>query len=115
MAVPESLLPSNNADVPSYDPILFDHLTGDLIKLAAFHPQGATGPSGVDAYSCHRLCSSFGRASISLCNSLAAVARCLCTQEIDPKELMAFAACRLILLDKKPGVRPIGIGKENYC
>ena len=34
----------------------------------------------------------------------------MCTQEIDPKELMAFVACRLIPLDKKPGVRPIGIG-----
>ena len=38
------------------------------------------------------------------------MARCLCTQEVDLKELMAFVACRLIPLDKKPGVRPIGIG-----
>ena len=110
MAVPESLLSSDNANAPSYDPILFDRLTGDLIKLAAFHTQGAAGPSGVDAYSWGRLCSSFGRASVSLCNSLAAVARRLCTQEVDPKELMAFVACRLIPLDKKPGVRPIEIG-----
>ena len=89
---------------------MFDRLTGDLIKLAAFHTQGAAGPSGVDAYSWRRLCSSFGRASVGLCNSLAAVARRMCTQEIDPKELMAFVACRLIPLDKKPGIRPIGIG-----
>ena len=78
--------------------------------MAAFHTQGAAGPSGVDAYSWRRLCSSFGRASVSLCNSLAAVARRLCTQEVDPKELMVFVACRLIPLDKKPGVQPIGIG-----
>ena len=110
MAVPESLLSSDNANAPSYDPILFDRLTGYLTKLAAFHTQGAAGPSGVDAYSWRRLCSSFGRASVNLCNSLAAVARRLCTQEVDSKELMAFVACRLITLDKKPGVRPIGIG-----
>ena len=81
-----------------------------MIKLAVFHTHVASGPSGVDAYSWRRLCSSFGCAPVSLCNSLAAVARRLCTEEVDPKELMAFVACQLIPLDKKPGVRPIGIG-----
>ena len=56
------------------------------------------------------MCSSFERASQTLCNSLAAVGRRLCTSVIDPIELMAFVACQLIPLDKKPGVRPIGIG-----
>ena len=56
------------------------------------------------------MCSSFGCVLVGLCNSLAAVARQLCVQEVDPKELMAFVACQLIPLDKKPGVRPIGIG-----
>ena len=50
-AVPESLLSSDNIDVPSFDPILFECLTGDMIKLAAFHTHVASGPSGVDAYS----------------------------------------------------------------
>ena len=93
-----------------YDPILFERLTGDLSKLAAFHTQSVAGLSGMDAYLWRRLCSSFGCASVTLCNSLAAVARCLCTQEVNVKELMAFVACRLIPLDKNPGVRPIGIG-----
>jgi len=44
-----------------------------------------------------------------LCNSLAAVDRCLCISSIDPTELMAFIACRLIPLDKKLGVCPIEI------
>ena len=92
------------------DPILFEQLTGDLIKWAALRTHGAAGPSGVDAYAWHRLCSSFGSASVALCNSLAAVARHLCIQDVDSAELMAFVACRLIPLDKKLGVRPIGVG-----
>jgi len=41
---------------------------------------------------------------------LAAVARRLCIHDVDPAELMAFVACRLVPLDKHPGVCPIGIG-----
>ena len=44
---------------------------------------------------------------MTLCNGLAAVARHL---DVDSAELMAFVACRLIPLDKKPGVRPVGVG-----
>jgi len=75
---------------------LFDGLTGDLIKVAALRTQGAAGPSGVDAYSWRRLCSSFGKASQILCNSLAAVGCRLCASVVDLAELMAFVACRLI-------------------
>ena len=110
VAVTESLLESGCVDALCYDPILFEQLTGDLIKWAALRTHGAAGPSGVDAYAWRRLCSSFGAASVALCNSLAAVARRLCVHDVDPTELMAFVACRLIPLDKKPGVRPIGIG-----
>ena len=96
---------------PSFhDPILFEQITGDLIKWAVLHTSGAAGPSQVDAYAWRRLCSSFGAASVSLCNSLATVARRLCTLEVDSHDIMAFVACRLIPLDKQPGVRPIGIG-----
>ena len=34
----------------------------------------------------------------------------MATETVDPTELMAFVACRLIPLDKQPGVQPIGIG-----
>ena len=90
--------------------ILFEQLTGDLIRWAALHTHGAAGPSGVYAYAWRRLCSSFGSASVTLCNSLAAVACHLCVDDVDSAELMAFVACQLIPLDKKPGVRPIGVG-----
>ena len=81
-----------------------------MIRQAAFHTHGAAGPSGVDAFAWQHLCSSFGNASVDLCNALASVARCLATTEIDPAILAPFVACRLIPLDKNPGVRPIGIG-----
>ena len=90
--------------------ILFEQLTGDLIKWAALHTQGAASPSGVDDYVWHRMCSPFGCASVVLCNSLAAVAWRLCVHNVDSTELMAIVACHLVTSDKKPGVCPIRIG-----
>ena len=66
---------------------------------------GAAGPSGLDAAAWKRLCTSFKSASTELCDTLAAVARRLSTCFVDPSGLSAFVACRLIALDKCPGVR----------
>ena len=85
-------------------------LYGCIIRRAAFHTHGAAGPSGVDAFAWQCLCSSFGSASVSLCNALASVARYLATSGVDPAIFAPFVACRLIPLDKNPGVRPISIG-----
>ena len=38
------------------------------------------------------------------------VAKRLCTELVDPAGIAPLLACRLIALDKNPGVRPIGIG-----
>ena len=46
--------------------------------------------------------------SKDLCNALAALTHCLCTEFVDPSSIAAFFACRLIPL-KNPGVRPIGV------
>ena len=90
--------------------MIFQCLTGDVIKRAAIQTRGAAGPSGVDAYEWRRMYTSFGDASASLCDSLSSVACCLSTVTIYSAILMAFVACRLIPLDKRPGVCPIGIG-----
>ena len=42
---------------------------------------------------------------------MAACAQCVAGTYIDPYLLVAYTACRLIPLDKHPGVRPIGIEK----
>ena len=58
------------------------------------------------------LCSkNYGSSGSNLCDSLARLCRRLCTEYVDPKSLSSLIACRLIPLDKNPGIRPIGIGE----
>ena len=90
---------------------MFDALDGVAIRCAALHTRGAADPLGDDAFCWRRLCTSFRQTSVDLCSSLALVARRLCTEMVDPRGLSAFVACRLIALDKCPGVRPIGVGE----
>lgn len=107
----EVLLPEPVTGESCHDPIIFDSITGELIKYVATRTQGAAGPSGVDAYAWRHFCCSFKSASLDLCNALAGAARRLCTCDVHPEGLSAFVACRLIPLNKNPGVRPIGIGE----
>ena len=105
---PDSV-PLLSLDVPEIHPVIFDRIDASSICSAALRTKGAAGPSGIDAHCWRRLCTSFKSASEDLCNSLVQVARRLCTSFVDPKGLSALLACRLIALDKCPGVRPIGI------
>ena len=57
-----------------------------------------------------RLCTSFKGPSRDLGEALATVARRLCSEYVDPSLIEPLLACRLIALDKNPGVRPIGVG-----
>ena len=59
------------------------------------------------------MCTSFKSASADLCDSLASTTRRICSSFVDPRGLSAFVACRLIALDKRPGVRPIGVGETS--
>ena len=106
----EVLLPPPTRDSVCH-PIVFDVLDGAAIRSAALWTKGAAGPSGLDAYGWRHLCTSFRGASNDLCDSLASVARRLCTSYVDPVGITALVAGRLIALDKCPGVRPIGVGE----
>ena len=105
-----SLLPGSPTPV---NPILFENLNAEAIRNAALKTKGAAGLSGFDAHTRRRFCSSFKSSSNALCSALASVAKRLCTTHINPHHLIAFVACRLIQLDKCPGVRPIGIGEVH--
>ena len=91
--------------------MIFDGLTGEKIRKTILRCSGSAGPSGMDVAAWQRLCTAFRGASTDLCNSIAAVGRKLCTEELGGESLSAYVACRLIALDKSPGVRPIGVAE----
>ena len=91
-------------------PVVFDTIDAALIRSTALNTKGAAGLSGVDAYTWRRMCSSFKSSFSGLCHSIALAAERLCATLVDPECIAPLLACRLIALDKNPGVRPIGIG-----
>ena len=93
--------------------VIFEDIDANKIFNAPKNLSGAAGPSGADSDLWTRiLCSKqFKRRPAELCHSLALIARKLNTADVNPVYLRAFVAGRLIPLDKKPGVRPIGIGE----
>ena len=92
-------------------PALFTGITRDIIKSAALNTQGAAGPSGIAADEWRRMCTSFKATSDALCDALASCAKRIASEYIDPASLQAYVACQLIPLNKRPGVRLIGIGE----
>ena len=93
------------------NPVIFDKITGSLIRSVSLRTEGSAGPSKLDAKCWRCICTSFHGASIEICNTLAAIAKRLCSSYVNPSGLIAFTASRLIALDKCPGVRPIGVGE----
>ncbi|CAM1325554.1 Uncharacterised protein r2_g3445 [Pycnogonum litorale] len=117
---PEAMPASNVtllSDVDSEDlstvfhPVLFERLKGPVVRRVIANTRGSAGPSGVDASGWCRHCTMYGSASEELCNVIAACARRIATEYIDPECMQALTAGRLIPLDKNPGVRPIGVGE----
>ena len=94
--------------------VIFDEITSDTIKKAAVKTKGSAGPSLYDADDWRTILGSntYGAEAEDLRKSLAHMAKDLCINEVDdPESLEALLACRLIPLDKNPGLRPIGIGE----
>ena len=114
-SVPSTLVGDPSVSVPLPHPIVFDQLNAICIHRGGLKTSGAAGPSGLDAAAWCRICTSFQRASSNLCDVLSAVVRKLCTTLVDPAGLSAFVSCRLIALDKCPGVRPSGVGETVWC
>ena len=102
---------------PFVDPVLFERIDESTIVKSAIRTKGSSGPSGLDSDAWRRMLISknFGRYGAELQKTLASFAKKLCRDEITTNatssNLEAYTACRLIPLDKSPGVRPIGIGE----
>ena len=108
----ESLIKGPLPQVLSQE-VIFENIDGNLIYNCSKKTSGAAGPSGADAEMWKRLLGSkqFKTKPAELCDAVAELARKLCVSEVHPTYLRAFVAGRLIPLDKKPGVRPIGVGE----
>ena len=100
--------------------MIFEAITANSVQNVARNMKGSGGPSLVDSdiwkdLLCSKALNS--TAQTQLCQSIADLAKRLCTEEIDPSCLTEYIACRLIPLDKgatkdgTPGVRPIGVGE----
>ena len=109
-ADPEVLLP----DIPEeIDPIKFHLIDTKSVKKAIFKTRGAAGPSDIDTDGWKRILTSnqFDNCSNDLCKTFFEVIKRLCLTEDLWSLLEALLACRLIPMDKNPGLSPIGIGK----
>ena len=94
--------------------MVYDDADKSLILKAAMLTKGGSGPPGLDADGWRRMLSSreFGTSSTDLRKTFAQLIERLCIEELETTtSLEAFTACRLIPLDKKSGLRPIGVGE----
>ena len=94
-----------------YHPGVFDKISARLVRKHAMKTHGSAGTSVLDADDWRRLLSAFGQTSTNLCKLVAKFAKSLATSRIPPDALIAHNGCRLVALDKCPGVRPIGMGE----
>ena len=93
-------------------PVIFDDINADLIQNIVQKTRGAAGPSNFDADDWKNLIGSrcYGSSSGDLATAIAKMAKVLCVEDRSDS-VMALMSCRLIPLDKDPGLRPIGIGE----
>ena len=103
--------------LPSFDnlPYLEDvEITGAHIQSVAHQFQSGVGPGGCDASHRRDILLQFGASSTRLHDTVAAVCCRLCNTITPWEDIQALIACRLIALNKCPGVRPIGIGETLH-
>ncbi|XP_031551225.1 uncharacterized protein LOC116288561 [Actinia tenebrosa] len=92
---------------------IFDLIDEQMIYNAAMRTRGSAGPSGMDAELYRRvLCSkNFNAEGKLLREEIVIMTRNLLKSSYHPILLESYTACRLIPLDKNPGIRPIGVGE----
>ena len=91
----------------------FGSLDEAMIKNSARLTKGSAGPSGLDSehYKTIFLSRKNKNESKNLREQIALFAKKIATTIVDPSALEPYLVCRLIPLNRNPGVRPIGIGE----
>lgn len=108
-ALSSALLQGPVLDVPS---TYYETIDAKMVDMAIKRTKGAPGPSGLDGNFFRKICSKkFLKESRALKENIAKLARKLASEPINPAKLEGYVACRLIPLNKNPGIRPIGIGE----
>ena len=81
------------------------------VATVAVRLSGAAGPSGTDSVDLCNWLLRFGTASERLCQEQAYFTKWLANSSPSWAAYRALMAARLVALDKRPGVRPLGIGE----
>ena len=91
----------------------FDLIDENMIQKAARQTKGAGGPSQLDADQYHHilLSSKYKKEGKDLREEISKFAKKIASTIVDPKSIEALTSCKLIQLNKNPGIRPIGIGE----
>ena len=97
-----------NKSLPNFVPLALSHT---VIKQVASRLHGAAGLGGTDAPTLKSWLLRHRKASDNLCSALARLTTWVANQLVPWAAIRALMSNRLVALDKKPGVRPIGIGQ----
>jgi hypothetical protein len=97
-------------DVPEPVPI---EITGNVVEDIATRLSGGAGPGSTDAVDLENWLLRFGAESEILRDSLSGLAKWLANDHPPWAAYRALMACRLVALDKSPGMRPVGIGEVD--
>ena len=91
-------------------PLVPVQITDDIVLKVARRLKGSCGLDGTNAHSLRSWLTRFKQSSKHLRDSLASLAQWMSNELVPWPAIRALLSCRLIALDKNPGVRPIGIG-----
>ncbi|KAL7526623.1 hypothetical protein ACHAXR_001569, partial [Thalassiosira sp. AJA248-18] len=85
--------------------------SAEIVEEVAGKLSGGAGPGSIDALMLKKWLLRYGKASQELREELAAWTEWLCNENPPWAAFRAMMSCRLVALDKCPGVRPLGIGE----
>ena len=100
-------------ELKQFHQVAYKSITEDVVAKTAGRLNGSAGPSGLDAEVFKRMLRSknYAQDGKMLREEISLMCFRLCTMHHCPGLLAPLTSCRLLALDKIPGVRPIGVGE----